>query len=138
MVFVITSGPVLSNSKLYQTSFLSSRSQGMSAQLVNQSILPRRQQWSRQDISNARAQHGYATIVRNSAQSAEPLGDLGHAVLENVWDFTTSQVDSEAISSMGERMRFVLLWIYIAIPHFSMVWCLVWRPIWPWGMASSF
>ena len=60
----------------------------MSAQLVNQSILPRRQQWSRQDISNARAQHGHTTIV-------EALGDLGHAVLENVWDFTTSQVDSE-------------------------------------------
>ena len=101
----------------------------MSAQLVNKSIIPRRQQWSRQDISNARAQHGHAAIVRNSAQSVEALGDLGHAVLENVWDFTTSQVDSEAISSMGERTRFVLLWIYIAIPLFSMVWCLVWRPI---------
>ena len=73
-------------------------------------------QWRSQGIGDARAQHG---------RSAEALGDLGHAVLENVWDFTTSQVDSEAISSMGECTRLVLLWIYITIPRFSMVW----RPI---------
>ena len=63
-------------------------------------------QWRSQGIDDARAQHG---------QSAEALEDLGHAVLENVWDFTTSQVNSEAISSMGERT------IYISTPCFSMV-----------------
>ena len=63
-------------------------------------------QWRSQGIGDARAQHG---------RRAEALGDLGHAVLENVWNFTTSQVDSEAISSKGERT------IYISIPHFLMV-----------------
>ena len=66
-------------------------------------------QWRSQDIGDARAQHGHTAIVGNSARSAEALGDLRHAVLENVWDFTTSQVDSETISSMGECTRLVFL-----------------------------
>ena len=62
-----------------------------------------------QDIGDARVQHGHTTFVQNSARSAEALGDPRHVLLENV---TTSQVDSEATSSMGEHTRLVLLWIY--------------------------
>ena len=55
-------------------------------------------QWRSQDITDARAHHGRTTFVRNSARSAEALGDLGHSLLENVRNFITSHVGSEAIS----------------------------------------
>ena len=62
-------------------------------------------QWHRQVITDGRAQHGHTALqyemLRKSAE-ARHLGGSGHVLL-----------------AYGERMRLVILWIYIVILRHS-------------------
>ena len=73
-------------------------------------------QWRSQDIADARAQHGHTMFVRTCAREVQTgrgggvsfpknFGNLPDPVL---WPYHTENVHDE-------RMKLVILWIYIAI-----------------------
>ena len=67
--------------------------------------LIRHYQWRSQDITDARAQYGHTTFVRTSARSAEVFRGSWEAPPENYFNFTASQVGSQAICIRETRVR---------------------------------